>query len=169
MTDPDPIDTAWRIHAALTDWTGKVDSKASFALAIESALIVGLVNLSAKDAVFGRLSGGWQHSTYWAAVVFLVGAVLMAVSVVVPKLRRRHIDKEWRDGLIYFGHLRRWDDPRKLAKAIKERDLLPVLSRQLINMSEIAWKKHAYMQLSVVFALAGTALLALCAVLVRTS
>lgn len=23
-TDTDPVETAWRIHAALTDWTGKV-------------------------------------------------------------------------------------------------------------------------------------------------
>ena len=38
----DATDTAWRIHGALVDWTGKVDTKASFALTIESDVLMRL-------------------------------------------------------------------------------------------------------------------------------
>lgn len=43
------LDTAWRIHGALVDWTGKVDSKASFTVGVESAALAGVITLSASS------------------------------------------------------------------------------------------------------------------------
>ena len=48
---------------------------------------------------------------------------------------------------MFFGHLRHWNSDN-LAKALSERDILPVLSRQIVNMSCIAWGKHRSVQLS---------------------
>lgn len=44
--DVDAVDTAWRIHAASSDGTGKADQKASFTLAVESALALAVMTLS---------------------------------------------------------------------------------------------------------------------------
>ena len=56
-TDKDTLDTAWRIHGALVDWTGKVDAKASFAFALESAGLGVIVTLSGRDRLFEKLEG----------------------------------------------------------------------------------------------------------------
>ena len=58
------VDTAWKIHAAIVDWTGKVDTKASFASALESAAIVSL------SASGRRLSGlsDWPRATLWIGI-----------------------------------------------------------------------------------------------------
>lgn len=40
------LETAWRIHAGLGEWTSKVDAKASFALALESAGVATVIALS---------------------------------------------------------------------------------------------------------------------------
>ncbi|MFD6548016.1 hypothetical protein, partial [Bacillus cereus] len=70
----DPIETAWKIHAALVDWTGKVDTKASFALTIESALLGGVVALSGDGRVFHDLAGA---SVVW----YVLGVFTLALSV----------------------------------------------------------------------------------------
>lgn len=35
----DPLETAWKIQAALVDWTGKADTKASIALSVQSTVL----------------------------------------------------------------------------------------------------------------------------------
>lgn len=155
MNDVNPLDTAWRIHAAVTDWTGKVDSKASFTLTIESALLAGIVTLSASNRRFGGLAGFWDYLFYWLGVSLLVLAVITAAWVVRPRLRRRHLQAEAKDNFIYFGHLRHWERS-ELTQALRERDPLPMLSAQLVNMSKIAWQKHMLVRYSLTAALLGT-------------
>jgi hypothetical protein len=48
--------------------------------------------------------------------------------------------------------------------ALKTVDILPVLSRQLVAMSKIAWAKHFRVQVSMAFGVCGVALVALAAV-----
>jgi hypothetical protein len=64
MTTPTPADadaraveTAWRIHTELGNWTAKVDAKASFALTLESAATAGVIALSTNDHVLANLHG----------------------------------------------------------------------------------------------------------------
>lgn len=154
------IETAWKIHATIVDWTGKVDQKASFALAVESAVVLGVIALSDGHKSLSALKGLWQLWLYRAGIGSLVFAILLVMAAVIPKLRRDKMDDEWRENLIFFGHLKRWqrDD---LSNALRERDLLPVLSAQLINMSEIAWRKHRRLQWSLWLAGIGTALVCL--------
>lgn len=61
------VDTAWKIHAAIVDWTGKVDTKASFALALESAAIAAIVSLTASGRKLSGLSG-WPRATLWIGI-----------------------------------------------------------------------------------------------------
>ncbi|SHX10874.1 Uncharacterised protein [Mycobacteroides abscessus subsp. abscessus] len=153
----DPIDTAWKIHSALADWTGKVDTKASFALTIESALLAGVVTLSSNDRALHGLSG-WPSFWYWLGVALLVSAVVCAVLVVRPRLRKGSLSPESRENFIYFGHLQ-YLTPEEIATHLSETPLLPVLAKQLSEMSKIAWTKHRMVQLSMSIAPAGVVLL----------
>lgn len=162
MTNPDPIDTGWRIHSALIDWTGKVDSKATFALTLESAILAGVITLSTGGRALSGLTG-LSIAFYWAGIVALGLAVLAAVSVVRPKLRSAHLLKESDKHFIYFGHLNHLE-PFQVESRLKHADFLPVLSQQLVQMSKIAWKKHEAVQWSLTLAPAGVALLGLSAV-----
>lgn len=159
----DAIDAGWRIHGVLVDWTGKVDTKASFALTLESALLTGIVVLSGAHHRLYNLSGFWPLAFYWVGVGVLIFAALSAATVVLPRVRRSAVVQEARDNYIYFGHLRSWD-PVDLQEALQTRDVLPVLSRQLVNMSKIAWTKHMRVQVSLILAAFGALLVGLAAI-----
>lgn len=166
MTDKDVIDNAWKIHAAQADWTGKVDAKASFAFGLESAAIVSVVALSAKGRIFGDLS---DHAAAWlygiGLALILIGAAF-AVTVVVPRLKSDMVKSTAADNFIYFGHAQHWE-PDDLAVALKERELLPVISRQIVVMAEIAWQKHRWVQLSMFTGCAGGVCIVLAALTIR--
>jgi len=66
------------------------------------------------------------------------------------------------DNFIIFGHLRLWD-PVAPSTALRDRDLLPVLSRQILDTSKIAWRKLRRVQISLWCAVLGTAALGLAA------
>ena len=171
MDDPKPnkeaLETAWKIHAALTDWTGKVDAKATFSFALESAGLTIIVALSADGRLFGSLQGVIQHVAYYSAVIALLIAAGCAMWVVMPRLRMRHVAKEWPDNFIYFGHLRYWD-PSDLGQKIKDAELLPILTKQLVGMSRIAWNKHLLVKTSMIFASVGGLSLLACGMLVTS-
>jgi len=72
----------------------------------------------------------------------------------MPQIRRRRTKTEWRDDFIFFGHLRHWKDD-DLAAAWASHDPAPVLARQAVAMSKIAWRKHGLLQLSLTTAVLG--------------
>nr|WP_170949063.1 Pycsar system effector family protein [Rhodococcus sp. 06-621-2] len=149
----DPVETAWKIHAAIVDWTGKVDTKASFTLTIESALLGGVVALSGDGRVFHDL-GGFSIVWYVLGVVTLMLSVLSVVAVVRPRLRKGGLKSEARENFVYFGHLRHLD-AAAVQHHLETSDLLPVLSKQLVEMSKIAWTKHRLVQVSMSLAPLG--------------
>lgn len=166
MTDKDAIDNAWKIHAAQADWTGKVDSKASFAFGLESAAIVAVVALSAKGRIFGDLSdpaAAWFYSVGLALI--LIGAVF-AVTVVIPRLKSDMVKDKAPDNFIYFGHVQHWE-PDDLTAALQERNILPVISRQIVVMADIAWQKHRWVQLSMFAGSAGGICIVFAALVLR--
>ncbi|AEF43146.1 Pycsar system effector family protein [Hoyosella subflava] len=161
MSSSDPVGTGWRIHSALIDWTGKVDTKASFALTIESAVLAGVVALSSKGRVFSDLTG-WSLFWYVIGVLLLVAAVASAAWVVRPRLRSTNLAKESQNNFIYFGHLRELT-PDAVQAHLENSPILPVLSKQLVDMSKIAWAKHRAVQISMSLAPIGVAALGLAA------
>ena len=160
------IETAWRIHGALSDWTGKVDAKASFGFTLESAGIATAIALADDKRVLGSLEGPVQEILYFGGLISLSIAAAFAVWVVIPRLRYFKVKGEWKNNFIYFGHLKYWD-AEKLPDAIKKKDLLPVLTQQLVKMSEICWQKHVAVMISMILAVLGGSALVFCAFMVK--
>jgi hypothetical protein len=160
MSDRDGSEFAWRVHDALDSWTAKVDTKASIALAIESAAFGFVVTLSAKEEVLASLHG-WRHVLYAGGLGLMLFAVVLALSVVMPQLNRRRAAREWQDNMVYFGHLRHWD-AAQLAERLGDANAPEYeaqLARQLVAMSKIAWRKHAWLQWSLVSLVAAASML----------
>lgn len=154
----EPRETAWRIHTAITEWTARVDAKASFALTLESAALAGIVALSDKDRLFSDRTGLATQAPLWAGTLMILAGAVLAILVVAPRLRsQRALKAEFPEHFVYFGHLQYWE-PSELAQKLQEQDMLPVLSTQLVNMSKIAWRKHRLVQLSFFLAGVGGAL-----------
>ncbi|WP_198351844.1 Pycsar system effector family protein [Streptomyces typhae] len=147
---PEAVDTTWRIHGALGEWTARVDAKASFALTLESAATAGIIALSGDDRLFADLHGWGVRVPLWIGTIIILVGGFLAMLVVVPRLRSsKDLEAEAPNHFIYFGHLRH-REVGELATALQHTDVLPVLSQQLIKMSEIAWRKHRYVQCSFV-------------------
>lgn len=159
-TQRQAMESAWRIHAVLMDWTGKADAKAAVVLSLESAVMTA----------FAVLSGGRPHSAgptvsalcYWTGGGLLVLSVAVCVLAVLPRLKGVGSGEQRRMDYIYFGHLKRWDS-QDLAEALPVHEVLPMLARQLVTLSRVCWRKHRLVQLSIIVACAGTLLSAVSA------
>ena len=158
----DPTEIAWKIHAAQVDWTGKVDAKASFAFAIESADIGTTVALSASGRTFASIDECFAELLYWCGLAGLLVGAACALLVVVPRLRgAAETAREARENFIYFGHLRHWDAD-DLAAVLSKGEVLGPLTRQCVNMAKIAWRKHRLVQASMITGAIGIGALVAC-------
>jgi hypothetical protein len=148
------LDVAWRLHEALIGWTGKVDSKAGFALSAEAAMLAAAVGLIAPNRIFADFRSQWIVALFYIGCAFTLCAALMAACAVVPRIYSRDTEQQSQIDFIYFGNLRFWD-PAELARVINEQDPLPAISYQLVNISRIVWIKHRCVQFSLWFAATG--------------
>ncbi|MEU6681511.1 Pycsar system effector family protein [Streptomyces sp. NPDC046925] len=105
--------------------------------------------MSSDDHVLAHLGSWGARSLLWLGTLLILAGAIFAMLVVVPRLRTSKVKAEAPNNFIYFGHLMH-REANELTTALKQTDILPVLSRQLIVMSEIAWKKHRHVQLSFV-------------------
>jgi hypothetical protein len=160
MAEPDAVRDAWQIHAALSEWTGRADAKASFALTIESAALTVIAALSGPHQRIGSLHGFWALLLLRTGVALIALALLAAVAAVLPRGGPKAVRADWQQNYIYFGHIRHWD-PDLLAEKLSQNDSLAALARQLVVMSEIVWRKHRYVRWSLVLAALGAALVTL--------
>lgn len=155
----DSIERGWNRHLALSEWTTRVDTKASILLALEVGLIGFVVTQTSKD---GLLSGPSQLS--WNALMgglaCLSAAILLSAGVVLPHLRGRDLRAEHGQHTIYFGHLRHWgvDELAGDLRSADEASELSQLSRQLVMISKMLWRKHRLLQWSVALLIAGATL-----------
>lgn len=150
---------AWKVHDAINAWTGKVDTKASIALAIEVAIAGFAITLSTNHRQLTGLHGIRAHlDDIGLAVLF--GSMLASLAVVMPQLSRRRARRTWQTNMIYFGHLRHWD-PEQLANELIAGNIPSAaqLARQLIEMSRIAWRKHVWLQWSLILLIVASLLL----------
>jgi hypothetical protein len=160
----DPLETAWKLQTGLNESTGKADTKASFALAIQSTVLALVGILTQGKPNPPSLEHGPSLVLLWAGVVFLACGACCAAAAVSPNLRKERRGPRPDDDFLFFGHLRQWD-PTALKTALQEKDILPQLSRQIVVMSEIAWAKHRRVQWSFALAAAGSLALGLAAML----
>jgi hypothetical protein len=158
--DNEALEFAWRVHSALDSWTAKVDTKASIVLALEAAVLGFIITLSSKDGPLAALDGG-DVLLYRVGLTLVGLGVLFALGVVVPQLGRRKAKRVWERNTIYFGHLRHWD-PEKLAGVlVRDMPRERQLAEQLVEMSKIAWRKHAWLQWSLIAFVGGGLCLAI--------
>jgi Family of unknown function (DUF5706) len=152
-----PVETAWRIHAALLDWTGKVDNKAAFVLGLESAVLASFVTIGNVRHHLLRGPIQLQQILLLTGFVHLVSAMVLAIAVVAPRMSHRSSARDWAEDVVYFGHLRLWN-PVALCEELATADMLPILSRNLAAMSRILWRKHLLVRVSLLMALLGACL-----------
>ncbi|MFI8874531.1 Pycsar system effector family protein [Streptomyces sp. NPDC055243] len=152
----EPTETAWRIQAAVADWTAKADSKASFALTMQSTALAVLGLLATSKRSAGDFDSTVPQLLLWIGVLLMVAGVSFATWAISPNLRKERRGPENDDDFLYFGHVRHLD-PAVLEAALRDKDPLPSLSRQVVVMSEIAWNKHRRVQWSLLLAAAGCA------------
>lgn len=157
-TSADATEFAWRVHDSIGDWTARVDTKASIALAIEAAVLGFVVTLAIGDGALTEAKG-WIAALVLAGTIALVISVTLSVLVVFPQLRGRRSRKEYQNNFVYFGHLRHWR-PVELQKRLAANPVrLDQLSRQLVNMSKIVWRKHVWLQWSLALFIGGVLLI----------
>ncbi|MFJ2417758.1 MULTISPECIES: Pycsar system effector family protein [Streptomyces] len=156
-------ETAWRIQAAVADLTAKADSKASFALTMQSTALAVLGLLASSQRAAGDLESGASRLLLWCGVLLMVGGASCAAWAISPNLRKERRGPERDDDFLYFGHVRHLE-PAELEEVLRNKDPLPPLSRQLVVMSEIAWTKHRRVQWSLTLAVAGCTAFALATV-----
>ncbi|MEK8143920.1 Pycsar system effector family protein [Streptomyces sp. M10(2022)] len=151
--------TAWQIHASLHESTRTVDAKASFALAMESAVLAGIAALSGSGSRLDQVTGP-AEVVLWLGVALVGLSAILAVLVVLPRHNGQgRSPNPARDEFLFYGHLRHWA-PDELARQLGRADPLPTLSRQLVVMSAIAWTKHKRVQQSLLLAVTGSLLVA---------
>ena len=167
MTDDhSAVERAWKIHDATVQWTSNVDSKASFASAVQIATLGLIATLTGDGGALSEINDGWGLRLFWAGVGTITASLLVVLRAVKPRVRAGQIDSESSDNFVFFGHVRNWT-PADLETALLERPILPVLSRQLVVMSQIAWRKHRELQVSISGFVVGAALVALASVVGR--
>jgi pycsar effector protein len=155
------IELGWRAHNAVQGWTASVDSKASIVVVVETA-VAGAAT-SALITNRGELHNavGLHLACAIAAVALLILAVICALLVVFPRLERSRTRRLAAEGLIYFGHLRERgidDIAQALAELTPEQERRQLAS-QLCITGAVAWRKHSWLQRSLVcFALGAVVL-----------
>jgi pycsar effector protein len=156
------IDFGWRTHSAITDWTAKVDSKASIVLSLGGVLLGFCITLSTDQRILSGLRG-WHVWGERIGLGLVELGVVLAALVVMPRLYRRTSKRIWHQNFIYFGHLRHWNpDELKQQLAVLDSDReLKLLATQLVNTSKIAWFKHSCLQGSMISLALGVAVLAI--------
>ena len=162
MSDRAGIEYGWRVHGALDSWTAKVDTKASISLAIESATVGFVLTLTRQGERLHDLHG-FSDALAKVGLASLLLAVGAAVIVVMPQLDRKNAKtpEVWKKNMVFFGHLRHWSVDELAVKLSHHQDEERQLARQLVVMSQIAWRKHARLQWSLGFYVAGSMLLVL--------
>jgi hypothetical protein len=159
------LDFAWQVHAAVSQWSGRVDTKASIVLTLELAVFGAITAFSKGQEPLSNLSGT-RLVSYRIGIILLAVSAMLAGIVVFPQLRRRRARRNWQLSLIYFGHLRRWE-PTDLARRLAElssQDQLSMLSRQLVATSQVTWTKNHRLQWSMLTAFAGVVLVVISAI-----
>ncbi|MFC4332028.1 Pycsar system effector family protein [Streptomyces andamanensis] len=148
--------TAWRIQAAVADGMAKADSKASFALTMQSAALAVLVLLATSARAVGDLDAAAPKALSWRGILRMTGGVSCAARASSPNLGNERQGPEGEGDFLCFGHVRRLD-PAVLEAALRGNDPLLSPSRHMVMTSEIAWTKHRRVQWLLPLAAAGRA------------
>ncbi|MFG3587899.1 Pycsar system effector family protein [Streptomyces sp. NPDC047990] len=119
-----------------------------------------IVAIANSEHGLGEVSGTLGQVGFWTGLVLLATSVVLAILAVLPRhgsegrARPAHPDD-----FVFYGHIRHLA-PEELTAGLCGHDPLPALSRQLIAMSRILWTKQLLVQVSLLTAVSGSALIA---------
>lgn len=153
------LELAWRAHAAQEAWTAKVDAKAAIVLALEVAVLAAAVGALGGDGALADLPQVGAILVRGAALLLTVAIIFAGLGVLPLLGSSTGHAREYRDNLIYFGHLRHWqstDDLVDRLQRLTDHEQLDQLARQLHRMSVANWRKHRALQASILTALPAT-------------
>lgn len=149
---PPHVTFAWQVHGALEAWGARVDVKVSILLAYQGGgFVLGVTSVDRVQA------GTRVWSTVLAtALCVLLLAMGVGAAAMVPVLgSSRRLRQEGATNVIYFGHLRTWTANALTPRLVEMTtdDEIAMLSRQLVALSRINWRKHRLLQISVILTL----------------
>lgn len=157
------VEFAWRVHGAQEAWTAKVDSKAAIVFTIQIALLATLIAAHGDGRLIEAMTGARRIAAEVGTVTGLL-AVLCSGAAVIPRLGKPDShERDHKDHLIYFGHLRHWQADRLADRlqTLSPGDELIQLSHQLIQMSTRNWAKHRCLQVAMLLTLLSCLLVGL--------
>lgn len=164
-SDRDAEARAWTIYHSHGEWIARVDAKASILLALQGVTLGAVIALTDKHRPYADLKAWWEWALFLSGFALLLLGIVLAVMALVPRVTsEKPTRKEMRD-YIYFGHTRLWE-PKALEQEL-QKPVLPVLSRQLVVLGRIAWKKHYLVKWSVWSYIVSGALLTTTALIVN--
>jgi len=168
------LDFLWKVHDYTGDYVRHADAKAGVCTTWSAALL-GVLLTGNKHKLFvnTRLSLGaidWKvtlcASLSLCAFVLLASAFLCAVLCVLPRLYRlapRTVTWEQRNAkrFVYWEDILGFGSEEAFAKGIGEQStaaLLEHLAKHVFTLSDIACRKYWWVDLSICFAVIGSAL-----------
>jgi hypothetical protein len=161
----DAEDRAWRIYSSHAEWISRVDAKAAVMLALEGVTLGTVIALTDSGRPFSGLNWWGARVSFAFAVALLFIAIVTSVWAIVPRVRSKHQSRKAMEDFIYFGHTRYWK-PEALQEELCQ-PALEVLSRQLVVLAHVAWKKHYLVKWSVWTYLASGVIFAITALVIN--
>lgn len=133
---------------------GRADTKASLVVTAQAAVLGYLLTQPFPTAGAGRV-------LFIAGAGLLLAALALAGAAVYPRLTRRAAG-HGRDG-VYWGEIALTWTPEALAQHLARQDpaqRLETLTRQLVAVAKVSWRKHRLLQASLLVSLAAAGALA---------
>lgn len=156
---------AWTVYHSHGEWIARVDAKAAILLALQGVTLGAVIALTDKDRPYADLSWWWEWALFITGFALLLAGIVFAVMALVPRVTSEKPSNKQMQDYIYFGHTRLWN-PEALEAELRE-PVLPVLSRQLVVLGRISWRKHYLVKWSVWTYIASGALLTATALIVN--
>lgn len=158
-------DRAWRIYSSHVEWISRVDTKAAVMLALEGVTLGAVIALTDAGLPFSGLNSWGERVSFAFAIVLLFIAIFMSVWAIVPRVRSKQPSRKAMEDFIYFGHTRCWE--ADALQQVLRQPALEVLSRQLIVLAHVAWRKHYLVKWSVWTYLASGTVFAIIALIIN--
>lgn len=155
-----PTEFAWHVHTAQESWSSKADVKASILLALEGGILLAVFSVLTNGSSLNKITG-WDRNFEITGTLLLLCAVSAATIVIFPRLGRAGKRCAAGNHFIFFGNVRHWDEKELAAHlmALTTREELDAISRQLVIIAKQNWRKHRWVQGSLILGLIGTVMI----------
>jgi hypothetical protein len=152
------LEHAWRTYEALQAAIARTETKATFLVTIESALLVFFVTMIGTDGVFAD----FQKVLVYIAGLLAFGGTLWLFVAIIALVRVIVPHRSETDLAAHFAER----DPTAIAQSLRHNDALLTLSHHLRVTSEAAINKDLLLAKSVRLGLSGFGLVMLATLLV---